>query len=134
MREFFENMVSQEKKVRMMQEEYHRIKQSLDISGIRYENTGTTSGSKKTDGMAEVIAEMVDFENEMKQEESKLAVMRLKATVAISKLTDDNEREVLRRWYLLQQAEQKIRHDMGYSQSMVYEFRKRGFKHLETSE
>ncbi len=134
MREFFENMVSQEKKVRMMQEEYHRIKQSLDISGIRYENTGTTSGSKKTDGMAEVIAEMVDFENEMKQEESKLAVMRLKATVAISKLTDDNEREVLRRWYLLQQAEEKIRHDMGYSQSMVYEFRKRGFKHLETSE
>ena len=118
----------------MMQEEYHRIKQSLDISGIRYENTGTTSGSKKTDGMAEVIAEMVDFENEMKQEESKLAVMRLKATVAISKLTDDNEREVLRRWYLLQQAEEKIRHDMGYSQSMVYEFRKRGFKHLETSE
>ena len=134
MREFFENMVSQEKKVRLMQEEYHRIKQSLDISGIRYENTGTTSGSKKTDGMAEVIAEMVDFENEMKQEESKLAVMRLKATVAISKLTDDNEREVLRRWYLLQQAEEKIRHDMGYSQSMVYEFRKRGFKHLETSE
>ena len=134
MREFFENMVSQEKKVRMMQEEYHRIKQSLDISGIRYENTGTTSGSKKTDGMAEVIAEMVDFENEMKQEESKLAVMRLKATVAISKLTDDNEREVLRRWYLLKQAEEKIRHDMGYSQSMVYEFRKRGFKHLETSE
>lgn len=134
MREFFENMVSQEKKVRMMQEEYHRIKQSLDISGIRYENTGATSGSKKTDGMAEVIAEMVDFESEMKQEESKLAVMRLKATVAISKLTDDNEREVLCRWYLLQQAEEKIRHDMGYSQSMVYEFRKRGFKHLETSE
>ncbi|HQM01993.1 MAG TPA: hypothetical protein PLH98_15790 [Ruminococcus flavefaciens] len=134
MREFFENMVSQEKKVRMMQEEYHRIKQSLDISGIRYENTGATSGSKKTDGMAEVIAEMVDFENEMKQEESKLAVMRLKATVTISKLTDDNEREVLRRWYLLQQAEEKIRNDMGYSQSMVYEFRKRGFKHLETSE
>ena len=134
MREFFENMVSQEKKVRMMQEEYHRIKQSLDISGISYENTGATSGSKKTDRMAEVIAEMVDFENEVKQEESKLAVMRLKATVAISKLTDDNEREVLRRWYLLQQAEEKIRHDMGYSQSMVYEFRKRGFKHLETSE
>ena len=134
MREFFENMVSQEKKVRMMQEEYHRIKQSLDISGISYENTGATSGSKKTDRMAEVIAEIVDFENEMKQEESKLAVMRLKATVAISKLTDDNEREVLRRWYLLQQAEEKIRHDMGYSQSMVYEFRKRGFKHLETSE
>ena len=45
MREFFENMVSQEKKVRMMQEEYHRIKQSLDISGISYENSGATSGS-----------------------------------------------------------------------------------------
>ena len=134
MREFFENMVSQEKKVRMMQEEYHRIKQSLDISGISYENTGATSGSKETDRMAEVIAEMVDFENEMKQEESKLAVMRLKATVAISKLTDDNEREVLRRWYLLQQSEDKISNAIGYSRTMIYEFRKRGLKHLKTSD
>ena len=89
----------------MMKEEYHRIRESLDISGVSYENTGGTQGSRKTDTMA-----------------------------AISKLTDDNEREVLRRWYLMQQSEEKIRNEMGYSQSMIYEFRKRGFKHLETSE
>ena len=70
----------------------------------------------------------------MKQEESKLAVMRLKATVAISKLTDDNEREVLRRWYLLQQSEDKISNAIGYSRTMIYEFRKRGLKHLKTSD
>ena len=134
MREFFEKMVSQERKVEMMKEEYQRIRQSLDITGVNYENTGGTQGSRKTDTMSEIIAEMVDFENDMKQEEYRLAVMRLKATSAISKLTDDNEREVLRRWYLMQQSEEKIRHDMGYSQSMIYEFRKRGFKHLETSE
>ena len=34
----------------------------------------------------------------------------------------------------MQQSEEKIRNEMGYSQSMIYEFRKRGFKHLETSE
>ena len=118
----------------MMKEEYHRIRESLDISGVSYENTGGTQWSRKTDTMAEIIAEMMDFENNMKQEEFKLAVMRLKATAAISKLTDDNEREVLRRWYLMQQSEEKIRNEMGYSQSMIYEFRKRGFKHLETSE
>lgn len=134
MREFFEKMVSQERKVEMMKEEYQRIRQSLDITGVNYENTGGTQGSRKTDTMSEIIAEMVDFENDMKQEEYRLAVMRLKATSAISKLTDDNEREVLRRWYLMQQSEEKIRHDMGYSQSMIYEFRKRGFRHLETSE
>ena len=134
MREFFEKMVSQERKVEMMKEEYHRIRESLDISGVSYENTGGTQGSRKTDTMAEIIAEMMDFDNNMKQEEFKLAVMRLKATAAISKLTDDNEREVLRRWYLMQQSEEKIRNEMGYSQSMIYEFRKRGFKHLETSE
>ena len=118
----------------MMKEEYQRIRQSLDITGVNYENTGGTQGSRKTDTMSEIIAGMVDFENDMKQEEYRLAVMRLKATSAISKLTDDNEREVLRRWYLMQQSEEKIRNEMGYSQSMIYEFRKRGFKHLETSE
>ena len=117
-----------------MEEEYHRIRKSLDISGISYENTGSSPGSKKTDGMAEVIVEMVDFENEMKEEKSKLAVMKLKATVAISKLTDDKEREVLRRWYLLQQSEDRISTDIGYSRTMVYEFRKRGLNHLKSSD
>lgn len=134
MKEFFESLISQEHKVRMMEEEYHRIRKSLDISGISYENTGSSPGSKKTDGMAEVIAEMVDFENEMKEEKSKLAVMRLKATVAISKLKDDKEREVLRRWYLLQQSEDRISTDIGYSRTMVYEFRKRGLNHLKSSD
>lgn len=134
MREFFEKMVSQERKVGMMKEEYHRIRESLDISGVNYENNGGSQGSRKTDTMAEIIAEMVDFENNMKQEEFKLAVMRLKATAAISKLTDDNEREVLRRWYLMQQSEDKISADIGYSRTMVYEFRKRGLKHLQSSD
>lgn len=134
MKEFFESLISQEHKVRMMEEEYHRIRKSLDISGISYENTGSSPGSKKTDGMAEVIVEMVDFENEMKEEKSKLAVMKLKATVAISKLTDDKEREVLRRWYLLQQSEDRISTDIGYSRTMVYEFRKRGLNHLKSSD
>lgn len=118
----------------MMKEEYHRIRESLDISGVNYENNGGSQGSRKTDTMAEIIAEMVDFENNMKQEEFKLAVMRLKATAAISKLTDDNEREVLRRWYLMQQSEDKISADIGYSRTMVYEFRKRGLKHLQSSD
>lgn len=134
MREFFEKMVSQERKVEMMKEEYQRIRQSLDITGVNYENTGGTQGSRKTDTMSEIIAEMVDFENDMKQEEYRLAVMRLKATSAISKLTDDNEREVLRRWYLMQQSEDKISTDIGYSRTMVYEFRKRGLKHLKSSD
>ena len=40
MKEFFEKMISQKRKVEMMKEEYQRIKQSLDISGINYENNG----------------------------------------------------------------------------------------------
>ena len=63
MREFFEKMVSQERKVEMMKEEYHRIRESLDISGVSYENTGGTQGSRKTDTMAEIIAEMMDIRN-----------------------------------------------------------------------
>ena len=64
MKEFFEKMISQKRKVEMMKEEYQRIKQSLDISGINYENNGGSSGSRKADAMAEIVAEMVDFEKE----------------------------------------------------------------------
>lgn len=51
MKEFFEKMISQKRKVEMMKEEYQRIKQSLDISGINYENNGGSSGSRKADAM-----------------------------------------------------------------------------------
>ena|GEM_PF-6050512 len=62
-KEFLENIESQQKRVQMMQEEYRRIRHSLAISGINYESTGAVAASRKTDAMAEMIAEMVDFEN-----------------------------------------------------------------------
>ena len=134
MREFLENIRSQAKRVEMMQEEYQSIRSSLEVSGVSYESTGAVCASRKTDAMAEVIAEMVDFENEMKSEQCRLAAMRLKAASAISRITDDREREVLRRWYLMYQSEEEIRKAMGYSQSMIYGFRQRGLEQLETSE
>ena len=94
-KEFLESIESQQKRVQMMHEEYQRIRQLLDISGINYENTGAVSATKKTDAMAEMIAEMIDFENEMKQEECRLGTMQLKAVSAISKLPDDRERDIL---------------------------------------
>jgi len=128
---FLESIESQQKRVQMMHEEYQRIRQSLDVSGVNYECTGAVNATRKTDAMAEMIAEMVDFESEMKQEECVLASMHLKATSSISRLTDDKEREVLHRWYLLHQSEDEIRKAMGYSQSMIYSFRQRGLSHLE---
>ena len=113
MREFLESIRSQAKRVEMMQEEYQSIRSSLEVSGVSYESTGAVCASRKTDAMAEVIAEMVDFENEMKSEQCRLAAMRLKAASAISRITDDREREVLRRWYLMYQSEEEIRKAMG---------------------
>ena len=130
-KEFLESMKSQQKRVQMMREEYQRIRCSLDITGISYESTGAVSATRKTDAMAEMIAEMVDFEREMKEEECRLAAMYLKATSSISRLIDDKEREVLHRWYLLHQSEDEIRREMGYSQSMIYSFRQRGLANLE---
>ncbi len=134
MKAFLEKIKSQDRRVQMMREEYQRIRRSLDVSGLNYENTGTVNATRKTDAMADLIAEMVDYENELKQEECRLAAMRLKAAVAISRLADDREREVLRRWYLMYQTEDEIRKAMGYSQSKIYGFRQRGLEHLESSE
>ena len=130
-KEFMEGIKEQDGRVRMMREELHTVRERLDISGVNYENTGTSSATKKTDSMAELIAEMVDYESELKGEECRLATMRLKAVSCINKLTDSRERDVLRRWYLLHQSEDEIRKAMGYSQSMIYSFRQRGLSHLE---
>jgi len=132
-KEFLESIESQQKRVQMMQEEYRRIRQSLDISGINYENTGAVSATKRTDAMAEMIAKMVDFENEMKQEECRLGAMKLKATSAISKLCDDKERDVLYRWYLLYERELDIRAS-GYSRTSMYRHLNAGLNHLEILE
>ena len=130
MKEFLENIESQQKRVQMMQEEYRRIRHSLAISGINYESTGAVAASRKTDAMAEMIAEMVDFENEIKQEECRLSAMKLKAISAISKLSNDRERDVLYRWYLLYERELEIRAS-GYSRTSMYRYLSAGLNHLE---
>jgi len=130
MKEFLENIESQQKRVQMMQEEYRRIRHSLDIRGINYESTGAVAASRKTDAMAEMIAEMVDFENEIKQEECRLSAMKLKATSVISKLSNDKERDILYRWYLLYERELEIR-AAGYGRSAMYSHLKAGLNHLE---
>ena len=130
-KEFMEGIKEQDSRVRMMREELHTVRERLDISGVNYENTGAVAATKKTDSMAELIAEMIDYESELKGEECRLATMRLKAVSCINKLTDSRERDVLRRWYLLHQSEDEIRKAMGYSQSMIYSFRQRGLSHLE---
>ena len=53
----------------------HKIQRSVirwTSTESNYENTGAVNATRKTDAMAEMIAEMVDFESEMKQEECRL--------------------------------------------------------------
>ena len=127
---FLESMESQQKRVQMMHEEYQRIRHSIDISGINYETTGAVASSRKTDAMSEMIAEMIDFEAEMKQEECRLGIMRLRVVSAIGKLSNEKERDILCRWYLLHEREQEIC-DSGYSRTSMYRHLNAGLKHLE---
>lgn len=130
-KEFMEGIKEQDSRVRMMREELHTVRERLDISGVNYENTGSVAATKKTDSMAELIAEMIDYESELKGEECRLATMRLKAVSCINKLTDSRERDVLRRWYLMFQNEEEIKTSVGYSRSAIYSHRRNGLEHLE---
>ena len=121
----------QESRVKFLKEEYMSNRSMLEVSGISYENIGAAIASHPTDKMAECIAAVIDYENELKEEEAKLIAMRLTATAMMSKLPNEHEREVLRRWYLLHQKESQIEDEMRCSKSTIYALRQRGLVHLE---
>ena len=130
-KEFMEGIKEQDSRVRMMREELHTVRERLDISGVNYENTGSVAATKKTDSMAELIAEMIDYESELKNEECRLATMRLKATSCINRLENKIERDILHRWYLLFQNEDEIMKITCYGRTSVYTYRRNGLEHLK---
>ena len=127
---YLEGIRTQDEKIHTMREELETVRRSLGIKGVSYDNTGASASTPAADAMAEVIAEIIDFEKEIEQEECRLAVMRLKAVSMINKLSDDKEREVLRRWYLLFECEEDIKKAMKCSRTTVYNCRRRGLEKL----
>lgn len=129
-KEYLEQIAFQDRKVQMKRDELKRLRESLDITGLSYENIGAAVGTHKTDTLGDMIAKVLDFENELKQEEMKLAIMRINATTAISNLSSEPQKEILTRWYLLHESLEKIMETTSYSKSRVYSLRKDGITNL----
>ena len=129
-KEYLEGIRIQDRKVEMKQRELQHLRETLDVIGICYDNTGTTTATRKVDETSEIIARVIDFENELKNEEFKLAIMRINATSAISSLNSEQQKEVLIRRYLLFENPEKIAEVTTYSKSYVYALCRDGLKSI----
>ena len=108
------------RRVKMNREGLSRLRESLKITGISYENIGAAPRTRKTDAMGEMVGKVVDFESELKADECKLANMVINATTAISKLESEAQREILTRWYLRSERLKDIMAETAYSRSRIY--------------
>ena len=92
-KEYFEDLIALDKRVKIMRKTLQKLRESLDVKGINYESIGAKAGSKCSDKMAEAIEKMIDYEKQLK-EEARLALLRMEAEILISSLTEEKEREV----------------------------------------
>ena len=118
------------RRVKMNRDGLDRLRESLKITGISYENIGAAPGTRKTDAMGELVGKVVDFETELKADEYRLANMVINATTAINKLESEAQREVLTRWYLRSEGLQEIMDETAYSRSRIYALKKEGLENL----
>lgn len=129
-KEYFEDLIALDKRVKIMRKTLQKLRESLDVKGINYESIGAKAGSKCSDKMAEAIEKMIDYEKQLKEEEARLALLRMEAEILISSLTEEKEREVLVRMYIWLQPVNDICREMNYSKRSVYDYRKNGLEKI----
>ena len=127
-REYLEQIKMQDKKVSKMRVKLKMLRDSMGLKAVSYESIGAKPSNHQTDTIAEAICKIIDYEDEVKEEEAKLAILRFDAEKAIQAISDENARDVLERWYLLFQPVEKIMHDMTYRKSSVYFYRDKGLR------
>lgn len=129
-KEYLESVRIQERKVNLMRENLRKLREALGIKSASLESDGSSRSTRPTDRIAEAICKVIDYESELKGEEAELAILRFNVEKAIESLENGNEREVLKRWYLLFQPVKKIMCEMGYSESRIFVFRREGIKKI----
>ena len=80
----------------------------------------TPCRSANSDGFSRTIAKVVDYEKKADELVRKLVNVRLEIEIAVAKVPDSRQREVLERRYLLYQGWNEIAEIMGYSQRQVF--------------
>lgn len=129
-KEYLESVKFQNRKVDIMRKNLRMLREALGIKSPNFESDGSSCSTRPTDRMAEAICKVIDYEAELKEEEAKLAILRFEVEKAIEHLEDRNEREVLKRKYLLFQSLETIMAEMCYSESSIYTFHRNGMKNF----
>jgi DNA-directed RNA polymerase specialized sigma subunit len=130
-KEYLEQVKIQDMKVRMMRTKLSMLKEALGLKSVTYENSGAALSNSKTDKIAEAIGKIIDYENDLKEQEALLTILRFDIEQIIQKLENKNEREVLERYYLLFQSIKEIRLDLNYSESRIYTIRREAFAKID---
>ena len=108
--------------IRRKETQRDELRACLLPGAIRYDRDRVQS--TPTDKMADVIARVDELDREIEQ------LRREKATLAIEKLEDDNEKTVLTEFYIARAPMTEVADAINYSVRRAYHFRKMGVTHL----
>lgn len=90
------------------------------------------SGTRNVHRMEEVIAKMVDLENEINEEIDVLVDLKLEIMGVIRKVEDSEYRLLLELRYLCFKTWEQVASDMGYDLSWVYRLHKKALSAIES--
>lgn len=133
-KEHLEQIKKQDDRVNRMRTQLLSQKDALQSMGIKFESIGAKPSTPRTDSLGVAIAKFVDYEDELREAQAKLVLMRFEAAKAIQNLEDENEREVLERIYLRYQSIDHVKEKMGYSRRRIYDFRRAGLDKIHLPE
>lgn len=128
--EYLEQVAVQNKRVKRMREKLRMLREALGIKGVSYESIGAGKGSPNPGRIEEAYDKVIAYEQEVKEAEAQLAILRYDVEQLIQNLTDDTEREALEREFLMFQSIKQICEEMFYSKSRLYKIRRNALEKI----
>lgn len=126
--EFLWQIRKKETVIRRKEAQRDELRACLMPGGVSYDRDRVQSSPK--DSMTEVMARVVDLDNEIEALRVEKARLIMEISGAIEKLEDDNEKTVLTEFYIARAPMSKVATVINYSIRRAYDFRKRGVIHL----
>lgn len=126
--EFLWQIRKTETVIRRKEAQRDELRACLMPGGVSYDRDRVQSSPK--DSMTEVMARVVDLDNEIEALRVEKARLIMEISDAIEQLNDENEKTVLTEFYIARAPMSKVATVINYSIRRAYDFRKSGVIHL----
>jgi len=128
-KEYLQQAFYIDRKINLNLQKVEEMKRALYGKAVSYTNNGIKNATK-ANNMECVVMRVLEYEEQINSEIDKLVDLRIQIEAVISKLTNEQQKEVLTRRYLLYQKWEQIAVEMGITFQWAHILHKRALKNI----